>query len=108
VLAELDYLIAKHAGASVACELLRDVAAGAYELVHFPAADVQHAIEILERYEDQQVGLADASLVVISHRYGSVDLLSLDERHFRVLRGFDGRTFRLLPLDEGADPQGGR
>ena len=41
----------------------------------------------------------DASIVVLSHRYRIVDVLTLDERHFRVLRGSSGRSFRLLPAD---------
>ena len=45
--------------------------------------------------------LAKASLVVLANRYGVRDLLSLDERHFRALRGPGGRPFRMLPADAG-------
>ena len=34
--------------------------------------------------------------MVLSRRYRTLDLLTLDERHFRVLRGHAGRVFRLL------------
>lgn len=47
------------------------------------------------------MGLADASLVVLAHRYGTDRLLTLDERHFRVLRTREGQPFRLLPADAG-------
>jgi len=50
-------------------------------------------------YRDLAVGLADASVVVLSRRHGVRDVLTLDERHFRVLRGADDRPFRLLPAD---------
>ena len=43
--------------------------------------------------------LADASIVVLSHRYGVAELLTLDEGHFRVVRGPEDVPFRLLPLD---------
>lgn len=51
------------------------------------------------RHDDLGIGLADASLVVLANRYGVRDLLSLDERHFRTIRGPGGRPFRLLPAD---------
>lgn len=99
VLAELDYLIAKLAGAEVEVEFLGEVARQAYELVPFVADDVESARQVIEHHRDQAIGLTDASIVVLSHRYRVVDVLTLDERHFRVLRGWSGRTFRLLPAD---------
>ncbi len=45
------------------------------------------------------IGMADASLVVLSRRHGLNTILTLDERHFRVLKAGDGRPFRLLPSD---------
>jgi hypothetical protein len=42
-------------------------------------------------------GDADASIVVLSRRYETLDVLTLDERHFRTLRGATGRPFRILP-----------
>jgi len=37
--------------------------------------------------------------VVLANRYGVRDILTLDERHFRAMRGMDGRPFRILPSD---------
>ncbi|MGH2382676.1 MAG: hypothetical protein ACRDG7_15860 [Candidatus Limnocylindria bacterium] len=65
----------------------------------FEADDVAAAERVIGRYPALEVGLADASLVVLAHRYGIRDVLTLDERHFRVLRGPGGRPFRLLPAD---------
>ena len=69
------------------------------ELVSLSPADVERAWHIIERYADHQIGLADASVVVLSERCDTNDLLSLDERHFRVLRGAGGAPFRILPAD---------
>lgn len=99
VLAELDYLVAKLAGPGVELELLREVARGAYHLAPFTSADIEQAAEWIQRYQDLDVGLADASIVVLAHRLGIRDLLTLDERHFRALPGAGGRPFRLLPAD---------
>lgn len=99
VLAELDYLIGRYAGSVAQRALLNEVAVGAYELAAFDRGDVARAEQILRRFGDQEIGLADASIVVLSERFGVVDLLSLDERHFRTLRGHQDLPFRLLPLD---------
>jgi predicted nucleic acid-binding protein len=45
------------------------------------------------------LGLADVSIVVLTNGHGTLDVLTLDERNFRVLRGPDARLFRLLPAD---------
>lgn len=99
VLAELDYLVAKFAGEAVERELLAEVARGAYQLAEINARDVEEARVVIERHEGLGIGLADAATVVLSRRLGCIDLLTLDERHFRVLRGFKDRPFRVLPAD---------
>jgi predicted nucleic acid-binding protein len=53
----------------------------------------------MDRYADLQIGLADASVVVLANRHRTLDLLCTDERHFRALRGSGGKRFRLLPFD---------
>ena len=99
VLAELDYLLARNIGASAQSALLEEVVRGAYQLEPFGAADVAAAKSILDRYPALQIGLADASLVVLAERHGARDVLTLDERHFRALRTGDRKKFRILPLD---------
>ncbi len=99
VLAELDYLVEDFAGVQIELELLDEVVRGAYRLAPFDAVDVGEARGIIEKYADLGIGLADASIVVLSHRYNIVELLTLDERHFRVLTGPNGTPFRLLPMD---------
>jgi len=100
VLAELDYLITTHGGQQEELKLLEDVAIGAYELATFGAEDVQLAIDLIGRYADLRIGLADASIAVLGHRYGCRDVLTLDQRHFRVLTGPGDLPFRLLPYDD--------
>ena len=99
VLAELDYLLTTRVSASSARAFLGEVARGAYQLEPFGQDDVEQALAILKRYSDLDLGLADASLVVLAERHATLDLLTLDERHFRAVRGPGGRPFRLLPAD---------
>lgn len=99
ILAELDYLLSQRVSAAAASALLGQVAAGAYRLETFDGDDVARATEVIARYRDLEIGLADASLVVLAERYRTWDLLTLDERHFRAVAGPVGRAFRILPAD---------
>lgn len=97
VLAELDYLLGNRVGAAAQRALLEEVGSGAYRLETFEAADVAQAAEVMQKYESLRIGLADASLVVLAGRTGARDVLTLDRRHFSVLRAPKGKAFRLLP-----------
>jgi predicted nucleic acid-binding protein len=59
--------------------------------------DVQDARAVIENFADQQIGLADASMVVLAGRYRSRAIATLDRRHFSVLRTLDGHAFEILP-----------
>jgi predicted nucleic acid-binding protein len=97
VLAELDYLLGARVGAKAQTALLEEVARGAYQLEPFGAPDVAAAAKVIGRYAKLRIGLADASIVVLSERHQARDVLTLDRRHFRVVRRANGRPFRLLP-----------
>lgn len=99
VLAELDYLLSTRVSAGTATALLNQVAGGAYRLEPMTAEDIARASEIIDRYRDLELGLADSSLVVLAERYRTYDVLTLDERHFRAVDGPGGRPFRILPAD---------
>jgi predicted nucleic acid-binding protein len=97
VIAELDYLIATRIGVDAGLAVLAELGSGAYELAAFGPHDVLRARSVVERYRDQDIGIADASLVVLADRSGTRDLLTLDHRHFSVVRPLTGGRFRLLP-----------
>ena len=99
VLAELDYLLATRVGPSAERALLAEVGRGVYRLEGFEPSDIEAAQRVIAKYAALEIGLADASLVVLANRFGIRDLLTLDERHFRAIHGPGGRPFRLLPAD---------
>jgi hypothetical protein len=101
VLAELDYLLATRVGEPAERALLSEVGRGVYRLETFAAEDIAAAERVIARYSALEIGLADASVVVLAGRYGVRDLLTLDERHFRAIRGPGSRPFRILPADAG-------
>ncbi len=99
VLAELDYLLTRELGIDASLALLEDIARGAYALAGFGDEDIATARDVVDRYRDLGVGLADASLVVLAERVSTRRILTLDERHFRALRASDGTPFIILPAD---------
>lgn len=99
VVTEIDYLLGSRFGPEAECRFLMEIESGALGLASFKLADLSAARRVIERYSDLNVGLADASIVALAHRLGARDLLTLDERHFRVLPGSGGEPFRILPAD---------
>ena len=73
VLAELDYLISKFAGQDAEIAFLEDVADEAYLLAPFTAHDVYRAREVIRQFGGLHIGLADASIVVLSRRFETTD-----------------------------------
>lgn len=98
VLAELDYLVASRVGEGPGLSLLAEVARDAYLLEPMSGADVGQAQSIIQRHADLGLSLADASIAVLAKRHRTLDVLTLDQRHFRVLT-VEGKPFRLLPAD---------
>ena len=97
VVAELDYLVASRLGVPAELAVLRELTGGAWDL---PAIDVEELVKacaVIERYADQNIGVADASNVILAGRYRTRTIVTLDHRHFDVLRPLSGGRFRILP-----------
>jgi uncharacterized protein len=97
VLAELDYLLLSRRGVQQQLAVLAEIAGGAWKRPACATPDLKRAAEIIAHYSDQKIGLADASLVVLADRYRTERLLTLDARHFSVVRTIAGKPFQLLP-----------
>lgn len=97
VIAELDYLIARRRGVETELTVLRDLGGGAWDLAAFTGSELRRAIGVIERYADQNIGVTDASLVVLADRYRTRTIATLDRRHFGLLRPLSGGRFRVVP-----------
>jgi len=97
VIAELDYLVFSRLGVEAELTVGRALTSGAYVLPQFDAEALEVAYGVVDRYRDQAIGLTDASLVVLADRFSTTKVLTLDRRHFEVLRTLDGRTFDVIP-----------
>jgi uncharacterized protein len=97
VLAELDYLVATRVSVDAEIVALRELSSGAWDLAEFGVAELEQATNIIEKYRDQRIGLADASNVVLADRYRTRTIVTLDRRHIGVLRPLSGGRFAVLP-----------
>lgn len=99
VLAECDYLIQKYGGVGAELTFLGEISHGAYDLAHLDRFEVGRASDFVAKYRNLNIGLADASIVILAARFNCRDILTLDERHFRTIRFEGRRSFRILPSD---------
>ena len=100
VLTELDYMVNQWGG-GVDAELafLDEVRRGTYTVAAWNDDDTASAIDVVKQYRDMNIGLADASNVVLASRYGTTTLFALDG-HYRAIKPLtSGDAFRLLPAD---------
>lgn len=97
VVAELDYLVATRHGVDAELAVLDELTGGAWELAGFGADELQRARSLVATYPDPEIGVADASNVVLAERYRTRIIATLDRRHFEVLRTTGGHRFTVLP-----------
>ena len=93
ILAEAAYMLESRMGQAVLAAFLDDLITGALSL-ECEQEDLPRIRELVGRYADLPLGLADASVVACGERTGGL-VLSVDERHFRVVER-EGKI-RVLP-----------
>lgn len=97
VLAELDHFLNTLYHVDSQLAVLDDLSSSSWTMAPVAVSDLRAAREMIARYRDQAIGLTDASLVVLADRYRTNRILTLDHRHFGVLRTAAGDPFVLLP-----------
>jgi uncharacterized protein len=97
VIAEVDYLVATRHGVDAELAVLRQLGSGAFEIPELAHDDIAKATRVVERYRDQAIGITDASLVVLAARHRTRRILTLDRRHFTILKAPRNQPFDLLP-----------
>jgi predicted nucleic acid-binding protein len=99
ILAEIDYLLREFLGVQAELDFLQSLQEGAFQLEPFTSSDLERCRELLAKYRDLDLGLADTAVVATAERLETFQILTVDERHFRVMVSKWGRAFSLLPAD---------
>lgn len=97
LLAEIDYMASTQLGSHIARDFFKGLERGDLQLLEFDKLDLLHANEIMERYPNVPLGLADASVIALAERHSINDILTLDRRHFTLVKPRAKPYFNLLP-----------
>jgi uncharacterized protein len=97
VLAELDYWCLERLGVDAWLVFLEDLLAGAYRVEHPSDRELQRCRELEAEYKDLKLGVVDASIVALAERLGEHRVVTLDHRHFSVVRPAHVDAFELIP-----------
>lgn len=71
-----------------------------FEIVPLRSDDLPSVIEILGKYEDQKIQLADACLIHLAGELGTDCVFTIDHTDFRIYRTPMGGPFRILPNND--------
>ena len=99
LLGEIGYMLSEWLGSNAVLQFLDDIEKGAFHVQPFLNDDLSHCRQILKDYSDLNVGLCDASVVATAERLGVDRILTVDQRHFRVICRSGRKPYTLLPAD---------
>jgi uncharacterized protein len=95
VLAEVAYL--RDAGINTVVAFLNGLPKSRFRLMALMDFDLKRVAEILAQYADSRIDFVDASVMAVAERYGIIQVLTLDQRDFRLFRPRHCQAFELLP-----------
>lgn len=97
VLAEVAYLVGRDAGIQTVVAFLKGLVASRFRLVALTEVDVDRIAEILQAYADSRIDFVDASVMAVAEHYASTQVLTLDQRDFRLFQPKHCSNFEILP-----------
>jgi uncharacterized protein len=97
VLAEVAYLLGRDAGVGIVVAFLNGLSKSRFRLTGLTDSDLKRVAEILSQYADSRIDFVDASVMAVAERYGITQVLTLDQRDFRLFRPRHCQAFELLP-----------
>jgi predicted nucleic acid-binding protein len=98
VVTETCHLLATRVGIDAEIRFLRSARNGAFEIFGIDASHLLRIEELMHKYRDLPMDLADASLVLLAEELGSGRILSTDERDFRTYKWKNRKPFKNLLL----------
>lgn len=95
VLTEAAHLLGRVTGGPTAC--IDFFLSGGAVLVPASPSSLRRIRALLEKYADQPMDFADATLVALAEDLDTVSVFTIDRRDFSVYRTKDRRAFKILP-----------
>jgi len=94
VITESCYLLRNLSGASEA--VIENITAGIFQVPFQVSRDTAGVKQVLRKYKDRKIDLADACLIRLADQFGTADILTLDQ-DFSIYRWGKNKPFRMLP-----------
>jgi predicted nucleic acid-binding protein len=94
VITESCYLLRNLSGASEA--VIENITAGIFQVPFQVSRDTAGVKQVLRKYKDRKIDLADACLIRLADQFGTADILTLDQ-DFTIYRWGKNKPFRMLP-----------
>ena len=98
VMTETSHLLANRLNPHAAETFVASAARGAFEIFELGTAQLPRIVELMRKYYQLPMDLADASLVILAEHLGSGRILSTDRRDFGAYRWKNHRPFKNLLL----------
>lgn len=96
VMCESFFLIKNFVGYRKAISLFESYSRSEYDIYDIEKESIQRAIEVLKKYEDLDVDLADVSLVLLAEKLNTGEILTVDKSDFNALRWNKNKYFKQL------------
>ena len=100
VLAETCHLLLKRVGVATQLQFIDSLRKAGVELYSLNPSDLSRLHELMNKYADLPMDLADASLVILAESLGHGRILSTDQRDFRTYRWKNHHPFENLLLPD--------
>ena len=97
VIPELAYMVLRELGYPVLIGFLESLIAGELTFERATLADFARATEIFRKYADSRIDFVDGVLIAMAERRSIQRILTLDRRHFQLVRPQHCDFFTILP-----------
>jgi predicted nucleic acid-binding protein len=97
VVVELEWLASSRGLSDAFDTFLSDVEDGTVIVEALTLTDYIRCRQLCRQYSDFPLGLVDAAVIAVAERLGETKIVTLDRRHFSVVRPRHVRSFTLLP-----------
>jgi uncharacterized protein len=97
VVVEVCQILASRRGTRSEALFLSTLGQAYLRVVDLVAADYERAAELVQQYSDLPLGAVDACVVAVAERLGSIEIATLDHRHFATVQPRHVPAFTLLP-----------
>jgi predicted nucleic acid-binding protein len=97
VMIESCFLIERHLGPTAEAAFIRSLGPSGLTVEPLGETDLERMAALITTYADLPLGAVDTSVIAVAERLGITTVMTIDRRHFSVVRPRHIEAFALLP-----------